>query len=105
GGKYAISGLSDSAINEMVSSLALQAERAGSVSGAGIKKPRIGLYRPWQASMDEGWTRWVLEQYGFDFVSLVPADFHGGALQDRLDVVLVAGEGGGPLDGCGQGRA
>ena len=30
-------------------------------------KPRIGLYQPWTGSMDEGWTRWVLEQYGFAF--------------------------------------
>ena len=25
--------------------------------------------------MDEGWTRWVLEQYGFEYVTLRPADF------------------------------
>jgi hypothetical protein len=95
--------MSDTAINELVSSLALQAERVATASGAEIKKPRIGLYRPWQASMDEGWTRWVLEQYGFDFISLVPADFHGGALQDRLDVVIIADEGRGLLDGYSRG--
>jgi Zinc carboxypeptidase len=101
--RYAIAGLNEAAINELVGSLALQAERVASVSGAELKKPRIGLYRPWQASMDEGWTRWVLEQYGFDFVSLVPADFHGGALHDRLDVVIVADEGRGLLDGYTKG--
>jgi hypothetical protein len=99
GGKYAISGLSDAAINELVTSLALQAERVASVSGAEIRKPRIGLYRPWQASMDEGWTRWVLEQYGFDFASLAPADFHGGALPDRFDVIVIADEARGLIDG------
>src|SRR5207247_10152986 len=31
-----------------------------------LKSPRVGLYKPWAASMDEGWTRWLLEQYGFD---------------------------------------
>jgi hypothetical protein len=102
-GKYAISGLSEAAINEMVSSLALQAERVTTSTGTEIKKPRVGLYRPWQASMDEGWTRWILEQYGFDFVSLVPADFRGGALRDRLDVVIIADEGRGLLDGYSKG--
>jgi hypothetical protein len=32
--------------------------------------PRVGLYRPWAASMDEGWTRWLLEQYGFPLTNL-----------------------------------
>ena len=95
--------MNEAAINDLVGSLALQAERMASATGAEVKKPRIGLYRPWQASMDEGWTRWVLEQYGFDFVSLVPADFHGGTLHDRLDVVIIADEGRGLLDGYAKG--
>ena len=39
-----------------------------------MKAARIGLYRPWVASMDEGWTRWILEQYQFPFTSLTNAD-------------------------------
>ena len=35
----------------------------GSMPLAGA--PRIGLYQSWSANMDEGWTRWVLEQHGF----------------------------------------
>ena len=26
---------------------------------------RVGLYKPWRASMDEGWTRLVLENFGY----------------------------------------
>ena len=52
-------------------SLALAAERSGE-RGAPIKKPRVGLFQPWSGSMDEGWTRWLLEQYDFDFVVAPP---------------------------------
>jgi hypothetical protein len=31
-----------------------------------IKKARVGLYRPWAPSIDEGWTGWILENYGFE---------------------------------------
>ncbi|HSW50140.1 MAG TPA: M14 metallopeptidase family protein, partial [Bryobacteraceae bacterium] len=29
-----------------------------------IRRPRLGLYRSYQPSIDEGWTRWLLEQFG-----------------------------------------
>jgi Zinc carboxypeptidase len=100
---YAIAGLTDAQINELVSTHALQATRTASAAGNEVKKPRIGLYRPWQASMDEGWTRWVLEQYGFEYQSLVPADFRGALLHDRVDVLVIADEARGLLDGYASG--
>lgn len=33
-------------------------------------RPRVATYQPWQPSMDEGWTRWVLERHGFDVTAL-----------------------------------
>jgi len=41
---------------------------------ANDKKPRVALYNPWGGSMDEGWTRWVLDQYGFAPKSLHPQE-------------------------------
>ena len=49
----------------------------------------MGLYRPWQASIDEGWTRWILEQYGFAPISLYNADMRSGGLKDRVDVIVL----------------
>jgi hypothetical protein len=38
--------------------------------------------------MSAGWTRWILEQYGFDYVTLRPEDFHA-PLTGRFDVVVM----------------
>ncbi len=40
-----------------------------------LKKPKIGLYKSWVANMDEGWTRWILSEYGFDWDTLHNDDF------------------------------
>ena len=55
-----------------------------------LKPPRIGLYQPWTASMDEGWTRWVIEQHEFTYTTLHNADVKAGRLRDRFDVILFA---------------
>jgi hypothetical protein len=104
GARYALGGMSETAMSQLVSSLALQAERAATAPGVEVRRPRIGLYRPWMPSMDEGWTRWVLEQYGFEFVNLVPADFRAAVpLADRVNVVVIADEARGLLDGFAPG--
>ena len=43
--------------------------------------------------MDEGWTRWLLEQYRFDFVNVRDADFAAGDLGERFDVIVLAENG------------
>src|SRR5207248_2601432 len=85
GAKYAIAGLSEAAQTSLAHSLALTAERIADARTDPMRNPRIGLYQPWSGSMDEGWTRWILEQYGFPFVTLHPEDFHK-PLADRVDV-------------------
>jgi hypothetical protein len=99
GTRYVIAGLSDAAQADLVKSLALVAERTapGTVP---VRKPRIGLFQPWTGSMDEGWTRWLLEQYGFQFVTLHPEDFRA-PLRDRVDVVILADDARIPIEGGG----
>ena len=45
---------------------------------AGDKKPRIAIYNPWGGALDEGWTRWLLDQFGFAPKSLHPQDVKAG---------------------------
>ena len=54
-----------------------------------ITPARVGLYKPWAASMDEGWTRFLLEQYGFPLVSLDNESIRSGALAERIDVLVL----------------
>ena len=97
-GHYAITGLSGNARSALVSRLHIRApERGGNNDGVRLARPRIGLYRPWNPSMDEGWTRWLLEMYDFDFTSLRNADVLAGGLRDRYDVIIVADMGAGQI--------
>jgi hypothetical protein len=60
-------------------------------SGAlNVRAPRIGMYSPWTGgNMDEGWTRWVLEQYDFGQTTLHNADVRAGKLRDKFDAIIL----------------
>jgi len=90
-GKYVISGVSKSVIDKEVKDLALNAQLTNSSKGVRVN-PRIGLYRPWRPSMDEGWTRWLLECFGFPFTNIGNNDFISGELRDRFDVIVLAAD-------------
>jgi hypothetical protein len=57
--------------------------------GKAVKPARIALYRPWTASIDEGWTRWILEQYKFPFESLYNAGMRAGHLRQKYDTIVI----------------
>jgi hypothetical protein len=57
-----------------------------------VKRPRIGLYKSWMADIDEGWTRWLFEQFGFAYTSLRNADIQAGNLRARFDSIVFADE-------------
>ena len=97
--RYTVRGLSATAQDDLVQSLSLRAERTDSAPGRAVRQPRIGLYQPWTGSMDEGWTRWVLEQYGFAFVAVHPEDFKS-PLTQKVDVLIIADDARVPVAGA-----
>ncbi|MBY0492597.1 MAG: hypothetical protein K2Y23_00150 [Cyanobacteria bacterium] len=101
GGRYVISGASDAQLSEITTSFAIRGERV-SAAGQAVKRPRLALFEP-PNSMDAGWTKWVLERYGFEFASLNTPDITGN-LRDRFDVIVVGDERRGVLPGGGFGR-
>ena len=54
-----------------------------------LKKVRVGLYQSFSASMDEGWTRLLLENYQFDFKTMVNKDFKNKKIKDQFDVIII----------------
>jgi hypothetical protein len=64
-----------------------------SVAGKTLRQlPRIALYQPWTANIDEGWTRWIFEQYGITYVTVHDSELRRGKLRQRFDVIVLPDE-------------
>ena len=53
------------------------------------RQPRVGIYSSWQPNIDEGWVRWILDQYGFGYQVLHDAEIKQGDLVDRFDAIIL----------------
>ncbi len=56
---------------------------------SGPEASRVGLYRSYDASMDEGWTRWVFDTWKLPYVSLVDSVMRAGKLREKYDVIVL----------------
>jgi hypothetical protein len=72
-----------------VSFVALNADpRPGSTHA--VKKLRIGMRQRYSGgNIDEGWTRWLLENFKFPTVALMDKDIKAGHLNDSYDVIVI----------------
>ena len=53
---------------------------------------RIAIYRSWNPSMDEGWTRFVFDQYHIPFTVIGDREVHAGNLASRFDAIVIPDE-------------
>ena len=102
-GKYIVTGVATPRLDSWATDLALRAEHRTATTTAPTT-PRIALFKPWTASMDEGWTEWLFDQYAFDYTIITNADVQAGALGDRFDVIILTSESARTItDGFGKG--
>ncbi len=53
-----------------------------------VQRPRVGLYKSWVPNMDEGWTRWVLTEFEFDWDTLHDNDIRQRDLSE-FDAIII----------------
>ncbi|MEE8442707.1 MAG: hypothetical protein V3S37_03070 [Dehalococcoidia bacterium] len=93
-GTYVIEG--GRKVTSLVDSMAAQnglvfhtAPETLSISLWRLRPPRVGLYKSWAPTTEEGWTRWIFEEYQFPYTTLVDTDIRQGHLEDRFDAVVL----------------
>ena len=90
-GSILVSGIAREELAQIAAkhSLTFQAESKVPDGAILTRKPRLGLYRSWVPNIDEGWTRWILDSYGFAPVTLRNGDIQAGHLSERFDSIIV----------------
>jgi hypothetical protein len=72
-------------------------EDISDIPKASLKNPRVGIYQSWRSNMDEGWTRYVFDDFEIPFTSLHNQDFKATGkrkvnLKGKFDVIVFADE-------------
>jgi len=81
-----------SVLEKIASQLGLRVDGVTGKPPAGVRRvarARVGLYKSWVENTDEGWTRWLLEQYEFPYRSINDAEVRAGNLRAQFDVIIV----------------
>ncbi|HSE97041.1 MAG TPA: M14 family zinc carboxypeptidase [Blastocatellia bacterium] len=75
-------------------SSALRGPRPGAMTpGANGTNARVGLYKSYAASMDEGWTRWIFDQHKIKYTSVNDGEIRAGNLRSKYDCIVLPDQG------------
>ncbi len=53
-----------------------------------LTRPRIALYKSYVPAIDEGWTRWLLENFGFAYQNVLNPEIEAGNLRQHFGVIV-----------------
>ncbi len=54
-----------------------------------LRAPRVGMYQSFDPSMDEGWTRFILDSYEAPYTKLHNDDIKAGELRKKYDAIII----------------
>jgi hypothetical protein len=54
-----------------------------------LNAPRVAVYQSYDPSMDEGWTRFVLDHYGWEYAKIHNEDIKAGGLRKKYDAIIL----------------
>ncbi|HSK09805.1 MAG TPA: M14 family metallopeptidase, partial [Vicinamibacterales bacterium] len=86
-------GAPEAALAEVarVTGVDFQALKAEPGAVHALKRMRVGMYQRYRGgNMDEGWTRWIFEQFAFQFKQVYDAEIKKGDLSANYDVFIFA---------------
>lgn len=91
-GTFVVTGLDGAAMSAVVKDIGLTAvatSRAPSGTAWMARAPRVALYQPWGGNMNEGWTRYVLDTFSFEPITIHPEDVRGQRdLASKYDAIV-----------------
>jgi len=68
------------------------------------KVRRIAMFQNWAPSMDEGWTRWVFDQYHVPYTMITDKDIRAGNLASRFDAIVLPDQNARQISGGARGN-
>jgi hypothetical protein len=92
-GSFTVSGSGARAkVEALAAELGVDAYAANVRSARRLQRtPRVALYQEWGSNMDEGWTRLVLDDFGWDPITIHPEDVRDQRdLHSKYDVIVFA---------------
>ena len=107
GGHYLLSGIAPTKVDGWAKEFGVRGERVAAASApeAVAVPTRIALYKSQPGVMDEGWTEWLFDTYGFKYTLIGPTELRAGNLGSRFDAIVFGSQGLGGRGGRGGGRA
>ena len=106
-GTFIVTGIQGSAVAAAARDLGVPATATASpppVATDRLHTPRVGIYKSWVAAMPEGWTRWLMEGYGFTYQDLSNEDIRTGDL-GAFDIIVIPAQSANSIyDGHREGR-
>jgi hypothetical protein len=101
GVRYVVTGLDAAKADAWATELSVRAERSAGGSPSIAAPTRIAVFKSSPGVMDEGWTEWLFDTFGYKYTLITPADIRAGNLGAKFDVIVTASQGIGGSGGRG----